>query len=79
VKDAVVIGVPDAYRGQAPKAFVVLKDNAVATPEELKQFLTGYVSKIELPRDVVIRADLPKTMVGKFSKKELIAEEAAKR
>ncbi len=78
VKDAVVIGVPDAYRGQAPKAFVTLRDGATATPEELRAFLTDYVSKIELPREVEIRSDLPKTLIGKLSKKELIAEEAAK-
>jgi long-chain acyl-CoA synthetase len=78
VKDAVVIGVPDAYRGQAPKAFVTLKQGMSATPGELKTFLADYVSKIELPRDVEIRSELPKTMVGKLSKKELIAEEAAK-
>ena len=78
VKDAVVIGVPDSYRGQAPKAFVTLKDGAFSTPEELCRFLTDYVSKIEMPREVEIRAELPKTMVGKLSKKELVAEEAAK-
>jgi len=78
VKEAMVIGVPDAYRGQAPKAFVSLKEDAVATPEELRTFLAGYVSKIEMPREVEIRRELPKTMVGKLSKKELVAEEAAK-
>jgi long-chain acyl-CoA synthetase len=78
VKDAIVIGVPDAYRGQAPKAFVSLKDGETATPAELRDFLGGYLSKIELPREVEIRAELPKTMVGKLSKKELIAEELAK-
>jgi long-chain acyl-CoA synthetase len=78
VKDAVVIGVPDRYRGQAPKAFVTLKDGAETTPEELCRFLTGYVSKIEMPREVEIRAELPKTMVGKLSKKELVAEETAR-
>jgi len=78
VRDAVVIGVPDTYRGQAPKAFVTLKEGASATAEELKLFLADYVSKIELPREVEIRAELPKTMVGKLSKKELVAEEAAR-
>jgi long-chain acyl-CoA synthetase len=77
VKEAVVIGVPDAYRGQAPKAFVSLKEDAVATPEELKLFLAGYVSKIEMPREVEIRAELPKTMVGKMNKKALVAEDEA--
>jgi len=78
VKDAVVIGIPDKYRGQAPKAFVTLQDGKSATPEELREFMKGYMSKIELPKEVEIRAELPKTMIGKLSKKELVAEEAAK-
>src|SRR6185437_6312297 len=65
VAEAVVVGVPDVYRGQAPKAFVTLRQGKQATPDELREFLTGYVSKIELPREVEIRAVLPKTMVGK--------------
>ncbi len=77
VLEATVIGVPDPYRGQVPKAFVVLRQGASAAPNELRTFLLGYVSKIELPRDVVIRDSLPKTMIGKLSKKELVAEEAA--
>jgi long-chain acyl-CoA synthetase len=79
VLEATVIGVPDEYRGQAPKAFVVLRPGCAATPEELRTHLAGCVSRIELPREVVIRDSLPKTMVGKLSKKELVAEEAAAR
>ena len=78
VRDAVVIGVPDAYRGQAPKAFVTLKQDAAVTPAELKVFLADYISKIEMPRDIEIREELPKTMIGKLSKKELVAEESEK-
>ncbi len=78
VLEAVVIGVPDTYRGQAPKAFVVLAEGAVATPLELRDFLRDKISKIELPREVEIRDTLPKTLIGKLSKKELVAEEAAK-
>ena len=75
VAEAVVIGVADSYRGQAAKAFVVLREGHTATPDELKTFLTGFVSKIELPKAIEIRASLPKTAVGKLSKKELVAEE----
>lgn len=78
VAEAVVIGVPDEYRGQAPKAFVKLRPGASANPEELKTFLQEYISKIEMPRAVEIREELPKTMIGKLSKRELVAEEAAK-
>lgn len=78
VAEAVVIGVPDSYRGQAPKAFVVLADGEAATPEELREFLTDKLSKIEMPREIELRTSLPKTLIGKHSKKELIAEEEAK-
>ena len=72
VLEATVSGVADTYRGQAPKAFVVLRSGATATPDELQAHLAGYVSKIELPREVELRNSLPKTMIGKLSKKELV-------
>jgi len=78
VAEAIAIGIPDKYRGQAPKLFVTLHAGATATPDELKAFLAEHLNKIELPKSVEIRESLPKTMVGKLSKKELVAEEAAK-
>ncbi len=78
VAEAVVIGIADSYRGQAPKAFVTLRAGASATPDELQTFLKDYVSKIELPKLIDIRDALPKTAVGKLSKKELVAEESSR-
>jgi long-chain acyl-CoA synthetase len=77
VHEAIAIGIPDAYRGQAPKLFVTLHPGATVTAEEIKDFLVGQLNKIEMPKTVEIRATLPKTMVGKLSKKELVAEAAA--
>ncbi len=74
VKEAVVIGVPDRYRGQAPKAFVTLREGGAATAEVLRAFLGDYLSKIELPREIEIRETLPKTLIGKLSKKALLEE-----
>lgn len=78
VLETVVVGIPDDYRGQAPKAFVVLRPGRQAAPEELHDFLTTRISKIEMPREIEIRESLPKTLIGKLSRKELAAEEAAK-
>jgi long-chain acyl-CoA synthetase len=78
VAEAVVIGVPDAYRGQAVKAFVALRPGAVLTADDLKNFLKDKLSPMEAPRAIEFRPSLPKTMVGKLSKKELVAEELAK-
>jgi long-chain acyl-CoA synthetase len=75
VAETVVIGVPDQYRGQAPKAFVRLRQGHQVSADELRQFLAGYLSRIELPKLIEFRTSLPKTLVGKLSKKELIAEE----
>ena len=78
VEEATVIGIPDDYRGEAPKAFVKLKEAAQVTEAELHSFLSGRLSKLELPAEIEFRDALPKTMVGKHSKKELRAEEGAK-
>ncbi len=78
VQDAVAIGVPDKYRGQAPKLFVTLRPGASATAPEILAFLQEHLNKIECPKTVEIRESLPKTLVGKLSKKELVAEEKAK-
>jgi long-chain acyl-CoA synthetase len=79
VAEAVVIGVPDANKGQVPKAFVTLREGHGVTEEELHKFLAGHISPIERPRQIEFRDQLPKTLVGKLSKKELVAEELAKR
>jgi len=79
VSEVIVIGVHDAYRGQAPKAFVKLKPGAAPfTLDELRAFLRDRLGKHEMVAHLEIRAELPKTPVGKLSKKELYAEEAAK-
>jgi long-chain acyl-CoA synthetase len=74
VAEVVVVGIPDAYRGEAPKAFVKLKEGHTATAAELHAFLTQKLSKFELPAEIEFRDELPKTMIGKLSKKELRAE-----
>jgi long-chain acyl-CoA synthetase len=79
VAEAVVIGVPDANKGQVPKAFVTVREGHSVTEEELHKFLSGHISPIERPRQIEFRTSLPKTLVGKLSKKELVAEELAKR
>ncbi|WP_428394544.1 long-chain-fatty-acid--CoA ligase [Lichenicoccus sp.] len=78
VHEATVIGVPDAYRGESPKAFVVLHPGATADVAALRRFLDGELSRIEMPRDIELRDSLPHTTIGKLSKKELVAEEAAR-
>ena len=79
VEEVAVIGVPDAYRGEAPKAFVKLRADKTATAEELLAFLKSRLAKTEMPESIEFRQALPKTAVGKLSKKELKAEEVAKR
>ena len=75
VLEAAVIGVPDAYRGQAAKAFVQLRDDApTLTLEALRAFLADKLGRHEMPSALEIRASLPHTSVGKLAKRELMAE-----
>ena len=75
----IVIGIADRYRGQAAKAFVKLKAGAAyVTLDDLRAFLADKVGRHELPAALDLRDTLPKTAVGKLSKKERVAEERAK-
>lgn len=69
-----VIGVPDEYRGEAPVAFVKLKPEHTVSEHELKKFLAEKLNKIEMPREIIFKDELPKTLIGKLSKKELREE-----
>jgi len=80
VEEVSVIGVPDAYRGETPKAFVKLKAGAAApTLDDMKVFLKDRLGKHEMIGALEIRAELPKTPVGKISKKDLRASDASAR
>ena len=78
VLEVTVIGVDDARRQQTVKAFVRLKDGESLTADALTDFLKDKLSPIEMPKQIEFRDELPKTIIGKLSKKELVAEEAAK-
>ncbi|MBN8971482.1 MAG: long-chain fatty acid--CoA ligase [Rhizobiales bacterium] len=79
VAEVAVIGIPDEYRGQSPKAFIKLKAGAAApTLKELQAFLKDKLGKHEMIHALDIRGELPKTAVGKISKKDLYDEEAQK-
>ncbi len=74
VAEAIVIAIPDEYRGQVPLAFVTLRAGEFRTGDELREFLRDRISVIEMPVRVEIRTSLPKTVIGKLSRKELVEE-----
>jgi long-chain acyl-CoA synthetase len=74
VKEALVIGVPEEYRGEVPRAYVTLNEGATATGEELAAWLNAKIGKHERVDQVVIRESLPKTIIGKLDRKTLRAE-----
>jgi len=71
VEEANVIGVPDEYRGEAAVAFVKLKDGQTISEGDLKKFIGERLNKLEMPREIIFKDQLPKTLIGKLSKKEL--------
>jgi long-chain acyl-CoA synthetase len=78
VREALVIGIPDPYHGEMPKAFVTLNEGFEASGDALKEWLNPQLGKHERVAAVEVRRELPKTLVGKLSRKELVAEERAK-
>jgi len=78
VKEALVIGIPDTYSGERPKAFVTLNEGVATDGAALMDWLNPRLGKHERVAAVEVRESLPKTLVGKLSRKELVAEERAK-
>ncbi|MCG7407401.1 long-chain fatty acid--CoA ligase [Paenibacillus sp. ACRRX] len=76
IKEAVVIGVPDAYRGETVKAYVILKDGSDVTAEQIIAWCRGHLAAFKVPRLVEFRTELPKTMVGKVLRRKLLEEVA---
>ncbi len=76
VDECIVAGVPDEYRGQTVKAYIKLKPDHPLTIGDLKAFLKDKLSKIEIPKQVEFRDELPKTLIGKLSRKAVLEEEA---
>jgi long-chain acyl-CoA synthetase len=74
VREALVIGVPDEYRGEVPRIFVTLEPESELTAEALRGWLNARVGKHERVDQVVIRDALPKTIIGKLDRKALRAE-----
>lgn len=77
IKEAVVVGVPDAYRGETVKAVVVLKEGQQVSEDELISFCREKLAAFKVPRIVEFRSELPKTSVGKILRRK-IREASAK-
>jgi len=78
VKEAVAAGIPNDYRGEAVKVYIVLKEGATATEEEIIDFCRDKLARYKMPRMVEFREELPKTMVGKVLRRALVEEEIQK-
>jgi long-chain acyl-CoA synthetase len=69
-----VAGIPDALRGEAVKAWVVLKPGETMTDEQVKDWCAKSLARFKIPRQVEFRTELPKTTVGKVLRRELVSQ-----
>ncbi len=74
VMEVGVAGVPDAYRGETVKAWVVLQPGATLTAEQLREHCKENLAAYKVPTEIEFREELPKTTVGKILRRELVRE-----
>ncbi|WP_404428900.1 long-chain-fatty-acid--CoA ligase [Sutcliffiella horikoshii] len=78
IQEVVVAGIPDAYRGETVKAYIVKKAGSKLTEEELDQYTRKHLAAYKVPRYYEFRDELPKTAVGKILRRALVEEEKQK-
>ncbi|GGB27915.1 long-chain-fatty-acid--CoA ligase [Virgibacillus dakarensis] len=78
VQEAVVAGIPDAYRGETVKAYIVLKSGYQPDEKELNKYCRKHLAAYKVPRIYEFRDELPKTAVGKILRRKLVEEEKEK-
>ncbi|MFX0013112.1 MAG: long-chain fatty acid--CoA ligase [Promethearchaeota archaeon] len=78
IENVAIIGIPDEYRGERPKAFIVLKQGASITESELMEYAKKGLSKYKVPKEIEIRDSLPLSAVGKVLRRLLREEEIKK-
>ncbi len=78
VQEVVVVGIPDPYRGESVKAYIVLKEGSFVSEKELNQFSRTHLAPYKVPRKYEFRHELPKTVIGKILRRALIEEEKKK-
>jgi long-chain acyl-CoA synthetase len=78
VREVLVVGIPDKHMGEIVKAYVVLKPDIEATESELKHFAAERLANYKVPSRIEFRESLPKSAVGKYLRRELVAEELGK-
>jgi long-chain acyl-CoA synthetase len=79
IKEAVVVGIPDDRWGEAVKVYIVLRDGETATEQEIIDYCHTRMAGYKVPKFVEFRRELPKSMVGKVLRRELLAEERLRR
>jgi long-chain acyl-CoA synthetase len=78
VQEAVVAGIPDKFHGETVKAYIVLQEGQEATEKEIIAFCKERMAAYKVPKKIEFRKDLPKTIIGKILRRELLAEEKAR-
>lgn len=78
VKEGITVGVPDPYKGERIKVYIVLKEGETATEEEFIAYFRQNLTPYKVPSEVEFRTELPKSAIGKILRRQLREEEIRK-
>jgi len=78
IQEAVVVGIPDSYRGETVKAFIVKRPDVHLTEKSIDAYCREHLAAYKVPKSYEFRDELPKTAIGKILRRQLIEEEKKK-